>query len=138
MIRAVDALDNGNVTVANKILNNYRRQIGDNRSTNMELIGKVLSAEVGKYLSGGIGTGEERKEFASLMPMFNSPGQLHGALDALKDLIDSQRRSWEIQRDAALEGEVPFGGSGSGSKGKSTIAPSGDADVDAALRVLGH
>jgi hypothetical protein len=102
------ALDNGNVQAANKFANQLGIQLGKDKARNIELAGQILSAEVGKYLSGGTGTEAERAEMSKMLPMFSSPQQFRGALNTLSTMVQGQRQSWVKQRNDALSGRVPF------------------------------
>ncbi len=106
-----DALNNGNVQLANKLGNQFGAQFGSDQATNYKIAGQIFSAEVGKYLAGGQSTAEERKELSELIPSFSSPSQIKGGLATLSALVQGQRQSWLAQRDAALKGNVAFGGS---------------------------
>ena len=101
-----DALDNGNIQLANKLGNTFGLQMGSDKATNLKMAGQIFSAEVGKYLAGSMGSAEERAELAKLMPMFNSPEQFKGGLKTLSNLVEGQRKSWMRQRTAALSGKV--------------------------------
>lgn len=101
-----DALDNGNIQLANRLGNTFGLQMGSDKATNLKMAGQIFSAEVGKYLAGSMGSAEERAELAKLMPMFNSPEQFKGGLKTLSNLVEGQRRSWMRQRTAALSGKV--------------------------------
>jgi len=105
-----DALSNGNVQLANKLGNQFGAQFGSDQATNFKIAGQIFSAEVGKYLAGSQSTAEERKELADLIPVFSSPQQIKGGLATLSSLVQGQRQSWLMQRDAALKGNVAFGG----------------------------
>jgi hypothetical protein len=106
-----DALDNGNVQMANKLGNQFGAQFGSDTMQNAKIAGTILSAEVGKYLAGGQSTEGERSELANLIPTFSSPQQAKGGLQTLKNLVEGQRQSWMKQRDAALKGQVMNSGS---------------------------
>lgn len=101
-----NALDNGNVQIANQIGNQFGLQFGSDKATNLKMAGQIFSAEVGKYLAGSMGSAEERSELAKLLPMFNSPEQFKGGLRTLSNLVEGQRQSWMRQRTAALSGKV--------------------------------
>lgn len=102
-----DALENGNVQLANKLGAEIgTRFTGTDKATNLKMAGAIFSAEVGKYLAGSQSTQSERQELAELMPVFNSPQQFKGGLKTLSNLVEGQRKSWQRQRDAALSGKV--------------------------------
>jgi hypothetical protein len=105
-----DALNNGNVQLANKLGNQFGAQFGSDQATNFKIAGQIFSNEVGKYLAGSQSTAEERKELSDLIPSFSSPQQIKGGLATLSNLVQGQRQSWLAQRDAALKGQVAFGG----------------------------
>ena len=105
--KIADALNNGDIQVANRIGNTLGVQFGSDKATNYKIVGQVLSAEVGKYLAGSQSTEVERRELSELIPVFSSPEQIKGGLATLKTLVEGQRQSWTAQRDAALKGQVP-------------------------------
>jgi hypothetical protein len=107
-LQMATALDNGNMQLANKAANTLGVQLGNDKAKNLELAGHVLSEEVGKYLSGGAGSAEERATMGKLLPSFASPQQSRGAVTTLQTMVQGQRASWTQQRDAALKGNVPW------------------------------
>lgn len=117
-----DALQNGNVQAANKLGNAVGIQFGSDQATNYKIAGQILSAEVGKYLAGGQSTEAERRELAELIPSFSSPQQMKQGLATLKALVEGQRQSWTVQRDAALKGQVPTYASDKGAQPAKTMS----------------
>ncbi len=104
--KIADALDNGNVQLANKLGAEVGAKFaGSDKATNLKIAGTIFSAEVGKYLSGSQSTQAERAELTELLPVFSSPEQFKGGLDTLSNLVQGQRKSWERQKQAALRGK---------------------------------
>jgi len=121
--KAISLLDNNDIQSANNILNKYNIMLGDDKANNYNLIGQVLSSEVGKYLAGGNGSMHERQELANLLPMFASPKQAKGAITTLETLVEGQRKSWEKQRKAGLERGRPAEYGGEESEEPTEAAP---------------
>lgn len=132
-----DALNNGNVQLANKLGNQFGAQFGSDQATNYKIAGQIFSAEVGKYLAGGQSTAEERKELSELIPSFSSPSQIKGGLATLSALVQGQRQSWLAQRDAALKGNVAFGASQQGPSAPTTPQVMSLADAKATAAASG-
>lgn len=101
-----DALDNGNIQLANKLGAQFGAKFtGSDKPTNLKIAGTIFSSEVGKYLAGGQSTQAERAELSELLPVFNSPDQFKGGLKTLSNLVEGQRKSWQRQKEAALKGK---------------------------------
>ena len=107
-LQMANALESGDTVLANKAANQLGMQLGNDRAKNVELAGHILSEEVGKYLSGGAGSAEEREKMGSLLPSFASPQQFRGAVQTLQTMVQGQRASWMEQRDSAIKGQVPW------------------------------
>lgn len=106
-IKVAEALQGGNVQLANKLGAQFGAQFGSDQATNFKIVSQIMSAEVGKYLAGGQSTEGERSELSNLIPVFASPQQARSGLQTLKNLVEGQRKSWTAQRDAALSGRIP-------------------------------
>jgi len=126
------AMDSGNVQLANRLANEAGLQLGDDKAANARIVGTFLAEEVGKYVSGGQSSAEEREKITKLIPDFSSPQRAIGGLTTLQGLVEGQRKSWTKQRDAALKGAVPGAGEepGHGDGGKwSSRNPAGSPDM---------
>jgi hypothetical protein len=98
----VDALDNGNIQLVNKLGNAYSQQTGSPAVTNFEAAKDVVSKEVIKAIVGsGSGGVAERAELAHLMENAKSPAQLKGVISQYRSLMAAQHDALLQQRDAA-------------------------------------
>jgi len=111
-LKLADALDNNDLVAANKAANALGVQLGKDKAKNLEIGSHILSQEVGKYLSGGLGTGAERTKMEELLPSFASPTQSRGAVRTLKEFVAGQQNQWRAQRDSAMGNRMPFSGGG--------------------------
>lgn len=97
----VDALDNGNLQIVNKIGNAYATQTGSPAPTNFDAAKDVVSKEVVKAIVAGGGGVEERRELAHLMDQAKSPAQLKGVIQQYRNLMAAQHDALLQQRRAA-------------------------------------
>lgn len=97
----VDALDNGNMQLVNKIGNTISQQTGSPAVTNFDAAKDVVSKEVVKAIVAGGGGVEERRELAQLMDAAKSPAQLKGVIKQYRNLMSAQHDALLQQRDAA-------------------------------------
>jgi hypothetical protein len=97
----VDALDNGNMQIVNKLGNAYAAQTGSPAPTNFDAAKDVVSKEVMKAIVGGGGGVAEREELAKSMQSANSPAQLKGVIAQYRGLMSAQHDALLQQRRAA-------------------------------------
>ena len=96
--RAVDALNNGDMPLFNKIANQYQINVGNDKVAGAKAIQGLVSTEVQKAVAGGLGGVEERKDLANQMSTSLNPKQLANVIDQYQGLITAQgvglRQKW--------------------------------------------
>lgn len=97
----VDALDNGNVQIVNKIGNQIGSQLGSTAPTNFDAAKDVVSKEVTKAIVAGGGGVAERAELAEQMSNAKTPAQLKGVISQYRNLMTAQHDALVQQRQAA-------------------------------------
>jgi hypothetical protein len=97
----VDALDNGDISLINKVGNAYASQTGGTAPTNFAAAKDVVSKEVIKAIVGAGGGVAERAELSQLMDSAKSPAQLKGVINQYRTLMDAQHNALLQQRRAA-------------------------------------
>lgn len=97
----VDALDNGNTQLFNKIANSYSEKTGNPAPTNFDAAKDVVSKEVVKAIVAGGGGVAEREELSRLMDSAKSPAQLKGVIQQYRNLMGAQHDALLQQRRAA-------------------------------------
>lgn len=97
----VDALNNGNMQVANKVGNFFATQTGNPNATNFEAIKNIVGQEVVKAIVAGGGSAGERDEAAKAFSTASSPAQLKGAIQHYRMVMGAQAQNLLAQRRAA-------------------------------------
>ena len=97
----VDAMNNGNMNIVNKIGNAYSTQTGNPAPTNFEAAKDIVSKEVVKAIVAGGGGVTERQELSHLMENARSPAQLKGIISQYRNLMGAQHDALLQQRRAA-------------------------------------
>lgn len=97
----VDALDNGNLQIVNRIGNAYATQTGSPAPTNFDAAKDVVGKEVVKAIVAGGGGVAERQELSNLMSQAKSPAQLKGVISQYRNLMAAQHDALLTQRRAA-------------------------------------
>jgi hypothetical protein len=135
----VDALNNGNMQIVNKIGNAYSSQTGNPAPTNFDAAKDVVSKEVVKAIVAGGGGVAERQELSHLMDNAKSPAQLKGVIQQYRNLMAAQHDALLQQRDAAglprstLPNYTEAGGSPATAPGMPAMSA-----IDAELARRGH
>lgn len=97
----VDAMNNGNSQLVNKIANVYSQQTGNPAVTNFDAAKDVVSKEVTKAIVAGGGGVSERQELSDMMKNVKSPAQLKGVIAQYRNLMAAQHDALLQQRRAA-------------------------------------
>lgn len=96
-----DALDNGNVQLANRIGNEFGLQFGSDKKSNFDIAAQAFGGEVGKAFDGaGVVAGERaaaQKNFNDAM----SRGQFKGAIQTVDALLAGKQKA---AKDAFAQG----------------------------------
>jgi hypothetical protein len=116
----VDALNNGNTQLVNKVSNIYSQQTGNPAVTNFDAAKDVVSKEVMKAIVAGGGGVSEREELQRSLSAANSPAQLKGVIAQYRNLMSAQHDMLLQQRRAAglSDSTIPnYGDSGAAPTG---------------------
>jgi hypothetical protein len=97
----VDALNNKDTQLFNKIGNAYSQATGSPAPTNFDAAKDIVSKEVVKAIVAGGGGVTERQELAGLMDKAKSPAQLKGVIQQYRNLMGAQHDALLQQRRAA-------------------------------------
>jgi hypothetical protein len=97
----VDALNNGNIPIVNRIANAYQQQTGNPAPTNFEAVKNIIGQEVVKAIVAGGGSAGERDEAAKAFSAANSPTQLKQAIQHYRMVMGAQQANLLAQRRAA-------------------------------------
>lgn len=92
-----DALGNGNAQAFNQLGNALARQTGGAAPTNFEAVKHIVGDEVVKAVTGGAGALGDREAIAKTINAANSPAQLRGVINSIKDLAVGQLGGLEQQ-----------------------------------------
>lgn len=97
----VDAMNNGNMQLVNKLSNAYSQQTGNPAVTNFDAAKEIVGKEVVKAIVAGGGGVEERRELSQLLSNAKSPAQLKGVITQFSSLMGAQHEALLAQRRAA-------------------------------------
>ena len=94
-----EALNNKDTQLANRALNYIAVQTGQPNVTNFNAAKQAVAGEVVKAITGTAGALADRKEAEQIFNEIQSPEQLQGAIDTVKELIysrlDTTRKHYE-------------------------------------------
>jgi len=96
-----DAMNNGNLQIANKVGNYFATQTGNPQATNFDAIKNIVGQEVVKAIVAGGGSAGERDEAAKAFSDAASPKQLKGAIEHYRMVMKAQADNLLAQRRAA-------------------------------------
>ena len=102
--QAAQALNNGQLPVLNKIMNEFSRNTGSPAVTNFDGIKSIVGSEVAKAVSGAGGSAlGDREEIRREINAANSPEQLAGVIKKYQNLMAGQLKGLRTQyEDAGL------------------------------------
>jgi translation initiation factor 2 alpha subunit (eIF-2alpha) len=106
--QAATALQNKDTKAYNTVKNTLKTQFGDPEPTNYNVIANAYTREVTKALSAGHIDDAEIKTQGATMPQNASPEQIHGAVQAYKNLMASKAQQRMIQYEQGLQGKPAF------------------------------
>ena len=92
-----EAMQNGDVKVANLLANKLGAQAGQPMATMFNQASRIVGGEISKAIVPGVGTQKERAEAAEAFNSAMSPAQLKGADMVAKRLLGGQLASLEQQ-----------------------------------------
>lgn len=124
---AVDALNNGNLTPFNQVANTIGAKLGNNATTNFNVVKNALAGEISKVFKGGGATDAEIAQVEAPFSAANSPEQLHGAINQALSLMTSKRDALRDQFYQGQNGQPNFGGqpAPNGAHGSQAMLPVG-------------
>jgi hypothetical protein len=97
----VDAMNNGNYPMVNKLANTIATQTGSVAPSNFDAAKDVVSKEVMKAIVAGGGGVGEREELQKTMDSAKTPAQLKGVITQYRNLMAAQHDALIQQRRAA-------------------------------------
>jgi hypothetical protein len=105
---AADALNNGDLQLANKWGNNFAAATGDPAPTNFDTIKTAVAGEVSKTFKGTGATDAEIAQINAGINRAESPDQLHGAITSMIRLMGGKLNAMRAQYGAAKQGLPAF------------------------------
>lgn len=108
--KAIDQLNNGNVTPFNDLGNTLGAKLGNDATTNFNVIKNALSGEISKVFKGGQATDAEIHAVQAPFDSANSPQQLRGAIRQAVFLMNSKRNALQEQYSKGSKAQPNFGG----------------------------
>lgn len=104
-----NALSNGNIPLLNALSNEYSRATGSPKVTNFNSAKQFVADEVVKAIVGGVTSLGDREEAAKNIRAMNSPQQLAGYIETVKDLMGGQLDATKQQYiNSTKKGEDDF------------------------------
>jgi hypothetical protein len=98
--KLVNALQNNDVQLVNKIANFISKQTGDAAPTNLKAAGQILGKEVVKAIVAGGGGVAEREAVEKNFSNIQSPEQFKGVLNTYRELLGGQLSGLEQQYES--------------------------------------
>lgn len=105
-----DALNNGNVQLANKIGNEIGVQFGSDKVGNAKIAASALGGELGRAFDGAGVVGSERKEWEEKLAPYLANGQFAGAIKTADSLLAGKQHSAEQSFNSGIKAKPNFGG----------------------------
>ena len=96
-----NALNNGDIQLANKIKNTAAAWTGNADVTNLDAAKQIVGQEVVKAIVANGGGQAEREEAANHISRISSPAQLSGYIETTQKLMGGQLRSLELQYEGS-------------------------------------
>jgi hypothetical protein len=86
----IDAMNNGDINLINKLGNKIAAETGSTAPTNFEAVKHIVADEITKSVVGGPGALADREAMAEQIRSSNSPAQIRGVLTQFKSLMRGQ------------------------------------------------
>jgi hypothetical protein len=128
--KLVDAMNNGDIQLVNKLGNAYSQQTGNPAVTNFDAAKEIVGKEVVKAIVAGGGGVEERRELSRLLDEAKSPRQLKGVISQFTALMGAQHEALLQQRRAAGLPDSTLPNYTGGQHGQTAAAPTGGISID--------
>lgn len=94
-------LGNTNTPAFNHLANFYKAQTGQAAPTNFATAKQLVAGEIAKAIAGGNMTEGDRDKANSVLSAANSPAQLQGAIDTIKQLMGGKLVALKTQYESA-------------------------------------
>ncbi len=104
-----DALDNGNVLLANRAGNALGMQFGSDKATNFNIAKSAFAGEVGKAFAGANVGVQDRQELMDKISAASSPAQLKGYADTADKLLEGKQKSLKQSYEQGVQNKPNFG-----------------------------
>jgi hypothetical protein len=98
--QAAAALKNGQLPMANSLINKYREMTGSPLTTNFDSIKQAVSSEIAKTIVGGQTALQDRDEMSNRARNADSPEQLFGIFDQFTKLMGGQMKGLKQQYES--------------------------------------
>lgn len=98
--KAATAMQNGDVTLLNKIRNAWREQTGSDLPTNFQALVPLVSGEIAKAVIGSNNALSDREELRTNLQNAKSPDQIAGVITGYKGLMSGQLKGLRKQYEA--------------------------------------
>lgn len=102
-----DAMQNGNMQMANKIANAFATATGGTAPNNFEAAKQIVGDEIVKAIVGAGGGVSDREKAQKTVDAANSPAQLRGVINVYKELMKGQLGGLKQQYETST-GRVDF------------------------------
>lgn len=99
--QAIDALNNGDIPLFNKVANEYSKQTGNPAPTDFNAVKQLAAAEIVKSVVGGQGALGDRETAEESLKLAASPAQLKGITNHYAQLIGGQMGAMRNEYEAA-------------------------------------
>lgn len=107
--QTADALNNGNVLMANKVGNWLGTQFGSDKATNFNVARSAFAGEVGKAFAGANVGVQDRQELIDKINQSSSWDQLKGYADTADKLLEGKQKSLKEGFTQGMQGKPNFG-----------------------------
>lgn len=101
-------LGNSNIQVFNKAAQAWAQQTGNPAPTNFAAAKNAMAGEVASALKASGATDQEIEKVDQTFNRAQSPGQLKGAIDTYRTLLNSKVHNLKLQYDQGMQGKPAF------------------------------
>lgn len=126
--QAADAMKNGQLPVANSVVNFFSKQTGNPNVTNFDAMKEIVGDEVVKAVVGATGAAGDREAIKKTFSAANSPAQLQGVIQKYKGLMGGQLKGLRQQYERST-GLKDF---------ESAISPQAEAELNPSAAASAH
>lgn len=107
LAQAYDALKNGDIQLANRLINTVRRQTGEPQVAPVDTAALAVGTEIAKALrgAGALSLEEEKRWASALNAAANSPAQMKATIGELDKLIQGRFSEMQAQYQSVFKGK---------------------------------